>query len=80
MKWMKYTPVGVLPSKCCAFRWMEIVIFGTNPVFFAYLLCCILVYLREFGGFGAFFPLNEMLHFLCFFLPFAHMESLLLAS
>ncbi len=39
LKWVKYTPVGVFPSTCCAFRWMEMVTFGTKPNF----LCVSLV-------------------------------------
>ncbi len=46
---------------------------------FACLPCCMLIYLRKFVAFLAFFPSNETLHFLCFFFPLAHSEPLLLA-
>ncbi len=39
-----------------------------------------LVYLHKIVASPALFPLNKMLHFLCFVFPLAHTESLLLAS
>ena len=41
VKWVKYTPIGVLPSTCRAFKWMEMVMSGMNPKFLciSYVAC-----------------------------------------